>query len=360
MTRLRAAALAIALAPSAGCQFFFPLPLDSEIEAQPSNQAVRTVGKPFEEGEAFEFDVLVENVAVGKASLKVGKLCLADGKPVLPVDGSGRVGGLMSFLSSGDADTRALIDLDTSTSLEAKWDVEMDDKRTLAQLDYAPGRYRLHQRREERDKKTRNLYRRVELTTEQIPHDGHSLLGYLRRWDPKDDAPGFLYSTLGRHLVRIDVALTGREKIATPLGEKEAVRFDGVGVRVSEKTLEPLARSVPKPFTLWFSDDAQRTPLRLNVETDLAELTIDLTKATKNEVAKGDPKECDDRVDKAALARARAPRKPGEQTKQKPHPAFKPGKRKLKLPQDRAPRAPKPEPSTAPAAAPKTADDDDG
>ena len=293
-----------------GCQFFFPMPLEPELEGPPSNQAVRTVGAPFEEGEAFYADVFAENVAVGKASFKVGKRCLADGKLVLPIDGSGRMGGLLSFLSSGEAETRALIDLDTSNTLESKWDIEMDDKRTFAELDFAAGRYRIHQRKEDPNKKPSNTYRRIDLATEQIPHDGHSLLGYLRRWDPPSGTRGFVLSTVGRHLIRADVGFSGEENIQTAMGDRTAVRIDGTATRVSEKTLEPLPRTVPKPFTLWFTADEARTPLRLIVQPDLAELTVDITKATKETFSKDAPVACHDRVDKHALAKARGPKKP--------------------------------------------------
>ena len=300
----------VALAQS-GCQFFFPMPLEPEVEASPTNQAVRTVGAPFEEGEEFYADVLVEDVAVGTASFKVGKRCLAEGKLVLPVDGSGVMGGLLSFVSSGEAETRALIDLDTNSSLESKWDLEVDEKRTFAELDFGPGRYRIHQLKEDPErKKPLNSYRRVDLPIEQIPHDGHSLLGYLRRWDPPPGTRGFVHTTMGRYLIRADVAFTGEEKIQTAMGERNAVRIDGVGVRVSDKTLEPVPRAVPKPFTIWFSADEARIPLRLVVLTDLAELTIDVTKATKAAISKEAAVECQDRVDKQALAKARGPKKP--------------------------------------------------
>lgn len=344
----------------AGCQFFFPMPLEPEVESNGSNQAVRTTGAPFEEGEEFFADVFAENVAVGKASFKVGKRCLADGKLVLPVEGGGSMGGLLSFVSSGEAETSALIDLDTSTSLESKWDIEVDEKRTFAELDFAPGRYRIHQRKEdpEREKPT-NSYRRIDLPIEQIPHDGHSLLGYLRRWDPPPGTRGFIHTTMGRYLIRADVGFTGEERIQTPMGERNAVRIDGVGVRVSDKTLEPVPRAVPKPFTIWFTADDARIPLRLVVQTDLAELTIDVTKATKVAVSGAAPVECQNRVDKQALGKARGPKKPrapGDAPpleKQRPikiHP-----KRRLAPP--RGPSRPVPtKPLTKPDASPDTSD----
>lgn len=290
--------------------------VDPEVEAP--TQAVRTIGAPFEEGEVLEGRIFIEDVAAGTVALRAGKRCLVDGKLALPVSGEGQLGGLLSLFGRGSAETSALIGLDASLPIEAKWDVEMDDKRTFVELDYAVGRYRLHQIRERPNRKPANSYRRVDLATEQTPHDGHSLLGYLRRWDPPEGSRGFLYFVLGRSLLRADVSFMGKERLETRLGEREVVRIDGVATRVMEKTLQPVKRTAPKPFTLWVSDDADRVPLRLVVTTTLAELTIDLTKRTKGPVAAGDPTDCANRVDKRALAKARKPRKKSPKRTAKP------------------------------------------
>lgn len=305
----------------AGCQFFFPMPVEPELEIEAPAQAVRTIGAPFEEGEVFEGRVFIEDVSAGEVSLRVGKRCLADGKLALPVSGKGRVGGLLSLLGSGDALTLGLIDLETSLPLEGRWDMTVDDKRTFVELDYASGRYRLHQLKEEAGRKPGNSYKRVDLATEQTPHDGHSLLGYLRRWDAPDGAHGFLYVVVGRNLFRIDVTPTGKESIRTSFGEREAMRIDGSAQRVVEKTLEPSTRHAPKPFTMWLSADDDRVPLRIVVTTELAELTIDLSKHAVEAVAPGEPQPCVERVDKRALWRARGPRKKREKQNLPPVPS---------------------------------------
>lgn len=328
---------------SAGCQFFFPMPIEPELEIEAPAQAVRMIGAPFEEGEVFEGRVFIEDVSAGEVSLRVGKRCLADGKLALPVSGKGRVGGLLSLLGSGDAQTMGLIDLETSLPLEARWDMSVDDKRTFVELDYASGRYRLHQLKEEPGRKPGNSYKRVDLATEQTPHDGHSLLGYLRRWDAPDGAHGFLYVVIGRNLFRIDVTPTGKESIRTSFGEREAVRIDGSAQRIVEKTLEPSTRHAPKPFTMWLSADEERVPLRIVVTTELAELTIDLSKHAIEAVPAGDPQPCADRVDKKALWRARGPRKKRDKQAVPPTPLKarpEPTQRPSALPQRPAQGAP--------------------
>lgn len=306
------AALLLPLAlGTAGCQFFFPVPKEPQVESKGATEAVRvTAAAPFEEGETFEARVFVEDVAAGDITLRVGSRCTADGKVALPLEGKGHLGGILSVFGSGDAETAALIDLDASLPLEAKWDFSADEKRSFVELDYASGRYRMHALREEPDKQPANTYRRVDLATEQTPHDGHSLLGYLRRWNPPQGTKGFLYAVVGRSLIRADVALTGKEKIHTELGDFTAVRIDGTATRVQEKTLEPIARYAPRPFTMWLTDDEERVPIRIVVSTELAALKIELAKHTKGSATSGAPQPCADRVDKKALAKAKKPRKP--------------------------------------------------
>lgn len=349
---LRAWGLGLALVPLGGCQFFFPLPLDPEIEPNlPSTQAVRTIGKPFQEGEHLEAEVFASDVAVGKASLRVGKKCLADGKLALPLTGSGSMGGLLSFVSSGSADTRALINLDDNMPLESIWDVEADEKRAFTEADYAPGVYRVHTLREIPGKPDSNSYRRVALPTEQVPHDGHSLLGYLRRWDPPEGTRGYVYAIMSRYLIRADVVLTGRETIKTALGERETIRIDGVATRINDKTLRPQGASAPKPFTFWLTADDDRVPVRITVETEMAPITIELTKYEKGAVSAGDPKPCEGRADKKALGRARGPKPPRDRKPGDPPPPRPPDPNKLRLHFPKGPRPAKPG-GSAPTAPP--------
>lgn len=319
---LRAVGAALIAPLMAGCQFFFPMPLDPTIEPADMEgaTAVVTSGEGFREGEVFDADVFVEGVNAGKAHLEVGKKCLADGKLALPLIGSGELGGLLSFVSSGSAETFALVDAATNVPLEAHWDVTIDDKRSVAELDYGPGKYRLHQTRYdveiEDKKKGTDSYKRTSLKTDQTPHDGHSLLGYLRRWDAAEGAHGFAYVLMGRHLLRTDVVMSGVEDLRIGTTTYSAIRVDGVATRLEDRTLKPLPRYVPKPFTLWFTSDEARRPLRLEVETELATLTIDVTSAKVMPVPSGPPEPCAKRVDRASLEKARSPRK----TERRPNP----------------------------------------
>jgi hypothetical protein len=290
------------------CQVLFPTPIDQHAETGPATKTVRTVGATYLEGEVLEAQVSLDGVAAARGSLRVGKRCLADGKPVLPVETESKSSGFLSFLADASAETWGLIDLDNNSPLEGRWDVTNDEKRSFIEMDYRSGGYRVHQIRYEPEKDPKHTRRRVELPIEQVPHDAHTFLGYLRRWEPEEGERGYLYVTMGRGLYRADVVFAGRDSIITAQGSQEAFRIDGVAVRISDKTLKPLARG-ERPFSLWISTDERRTPLRIVIDTDLTKISVDLVRYARDPVAAGDLQPCTSRVDRAELDKAKGKKK---------------------------------------------------
>jgi hypothetical protein len=181
-----------------------------------------------------------------------------------------------------------LVDLDNNAPLEGRWDVTNGAKRSFLEMDYRAGGYRVHQIRYQPEKDPKHIRRRVELPIEQVPHDAHTFLGYLRRWEPTEGERGYLYLTLGRGLYRADVVFAGRDAILTAQGSQEAFRIDGVATRISEKTLKPVPKG-ERPFSLWISADERKTPLRIVVETDITKISVDLLRYAREAVPKGDP-----------------------------------------------------------------------
>ena len=354
IVQLKSLSLSAIAACLPGCQLFFPMPIDAELDQTlaPVVTVANVVREPFREGEVIVAKVTMEDVVVGEASLRAGKRCLVDGKHALPIDGAGSVGGILAFLTNSSATTRGFLDVETGLALESRWDFDYDDKRTLIDADYGPGVFRMVQDRETLGKKTKRSLRRVELPTEQTPHDGHSLLGFLRSWDAEDGTQGFAYVFAGRYLMRVDMTVTGRETVRSVLGDREAIRIDGVGSRLSEKTLQPTAAMQPKPFTFWITDDDARIPLRLDVESDFGALSLELEKHSIEPKAEAPIEACDGRVDKAALNKARGPRKKatakpkGKRTMEPPFGREKPPKR------EQPKRQPKPAPTNQPQSQP--------
>jgi hypothetical protein len=299
----------------AACQVLFPTPIDQHAETGAPTKTVRTVGATYQEGEVLEAQLSLDGVVAGRGSLRVGKRCLADGKAALPIETESGSSGLLTLFSDASAETWGLVDLDNNGPLEGRWDIMNGDKRSLLEMDYRSGGYRVHQIRYEPEKDPKHIRRRVELPIEQVPHDAHTLLGYLRRWEPEEGERGYLYVTMGRGLYRADVVFAGRDSILTPQGSQEAFRIDGVATRLSEKTMKPTARG-ERPFSLWISADERRAPLRIVIDTDITKVSVDLVRYAKEAVPAGDPKPCSDRVDRAELDKAKGKKKKPDPSKQ--------------------------------------------
>jgi hypothetical protein len=305
--------LGLALATS-GCQFFFPTPIDQAADSEAPSQAIHAVGATFEEGERIEAEIYLDGVAAGNGTLSVGRRCLAEGKLALPVEVDAGSSGLVALFGDARAKSFGLLDLDTNTPLESHWDVSFSDKRTVTELDFRPGGYRQHQTRFDSEAKPKDSVRKVDLPIEQTPHDGHSLLGYLRRWEPAPGTRGHLYVIMGRYLYRADLLFVGPEILQTSKGAVPALKIDGVATRMVEKTLAPSKRVPARAFSLWIAADDPKTPLRILVESELAKITVDFLSRDVADVAEGNAAPCEHRVDKAILGKSppkRKPRKPG-------------------------------------------------
>lgn len=303
---VKAASLAAAALPLAGCQFFFPTPIDQSAEATAPAQVVRSVGVGFLEGERFESAITLDDLKIATGSFEVLGRCLADGKPVFDVATRVASTGILTVFQSGKSETRGLVDVDGSSPVESHWDVLIGERRTVLDADFAQGSFRYHQTRylpdEDKPKQSR---RKVVAPIEQVPHDGHSVLGYLRSWEPPDGTRGFVYSLMGRNLWKADLHFVGREPLGTARGLVLSRRIDGVARRVSERNFEPLKASAPRPFTLWISDDEARLPLRILLETEVAKVTVELEQHRAGEARTAPLEPCEYRVEKTELAKAK-------------------------------------------------------
>jgi hypothetical protein len=84
----------------------------------------------------------------------------------------------------------------------------------------------------------------------------------------------------GRRLWRVDVRYVGEETIGSVLGNRRAVRLEGASYRArSNFRLE--SDKPARTFAVWLSDDADRVPLRMSAQTELGEVTMDLTEYSR-------------------------------------------------------------------------------
>jgi Protein of unknown function (DUF3108) len=259
-----------------GCQFLFPTPLDQEADTRPSG-AVHVVGDGFLPGERLKTEITLDGVVAGVGELKVGARCLLPGgRTALPVTTTGRSAGIVKMLQSSTSEVTTLVDGETSRPIEGTWDVRLGQKRTVIDEVFGEGTFRFKQLREAPEKPSRTSFGATNVPTEDVPHDAHTSMGFLRHWHPEPGARGNVYAVYGRYVWRADVTFRGPETITTALGETRAVRIDGVATKLLGKQLRPSTLTPRRPFSMWISDDSRRVPLRVLVETALAKVSLDV------------------------------------------------------------------------------------
>jgi uncharacterized protein DUF3108 len=112
------------------------------------------------------------------------------------------------------------------------------------------------------------------------PHDLHSAMLLLRSWRPRLDEQAYFYVVLGRRPWRVDVTSRGPEMIAQGEDHRLTYRIDGVAVRLWQS-----ADAAPKHFSLWLSEDAARTPLRMVADASFGQITMALTGSEAGDAA---------------------------------------------------------------------------
>jgi hypothetical protein len=95
-------------------------------------------------------------------------------------------------------------------------------------------------------------------SADERQHNTHSALFLLRSWDPPEGTRGYFTGRVGYGTYRADVLAAGRELLKTSEGTLPSVRIEG-SVRASGiETYQ---------FIVWFSDDRDRRPLRIEAES---------------------------------------------------------------------------------------------
>ncbi len=301
----------------AGCQFLFPTPIELDADSRPSGVA-RALGDAFLAGESFRAEVYLDGVVAGVGELSVGARCTIDGRPILPVATKGRSAGIIKVFQSASSDVVTLMDAETSLPVEAHWDMTLGERRQVIDQLFSESMFRYRQDRETADKPKRTSFGESKLPVDDVPHDAHTSLGFLRRWQPPAGTRGHLYVVYGRYTWRADLTYRGEELVETPLGKQRASRLDGLATKLLGKGLKPSQLTPRRPFSMWISDDERRIPLRVLVETALAKVTIDIVGYDRSAaIAEAAPVPCVRTVDAKGVEAGLAKKRKREESRKK-------------------------------------------
>ena len=221
----------------------------------------------FRAGERMEIGFWLRSFPIGQVTVSVGEPCGRDTEVGMVVRSTGKSTGLLGQIKDAWVDIGSVLDVRTGLPLATRWNQEYDD---LA-------RYEVEYERDRYWSRSIDARNRARMRPRPVPcpvHDLHSVIGLVRAWDPVPGVRGHAYLVVGRALWRIELELAGRETVSTSLGEREALHIDGIAQRL-RLTFEP-ASSKPRGFALWISDDGDRLPLKLAIESDLGEVQAEM------------------------------------------------------------------------------------
>jgi hypothetical protein len=222
-------------------------------------------------GETMAFEVRIGGLLAGEAALAVGDAGELDGRRVIAVRSRIASAGAAALVKHVVDESTSVIDLATARPLTMAADVAYGSIRYHTDATFEGTKVAVELTREGKPKVIRQVF---EFGT-STAHDAHSAMAAIRTWRPDPGATRTLWVMGGRRVWRSDVTFVGRESLGTSLGNVAALRLDGIGYRLkSDRSVD--TTKVPRHFTVWMSDDADRVPLRVQAETELGDVTIDL------------------------------------------------------------------------------------
>ncbi|MBP6630141.1 MAG: DUF3108 domain-containing protein [Kofleriaceae bacterium] len=223
-------------------------------------------------GESMTFEVTVGGLLAGEGAFSVGDVTEVDGRRLIAVRSRLATAGAAALLKRVEDDATTTLDAGTGHPVQLDTDVTFGDKRYQASAAFAGGKVavRWHKVGEDVERKVGFDF------GDAIAHDSHSAMAALRMWRAPAGTRQTVWVVGGRRLWRSDLTLVGTETLTTRVGNRAAVRLDGVAYRAKpDLSLEPGRK--PRTFTVWLSDDADRVPLRVSAGTELGDVVIELT-----------------------------------------------------------------------------------
>lgn len=227
-------------------------------------------------GETMAFEVRLGGVLAGEAALAVGELGDFEGKRAVVVKSRAATAGAAALIKRIVDEATTVIDMSSGRPLHLQTMVEMGAKRTTAEARFTGTVADITYQRDS-DPSPRNY--QINFGTQPV-HDTHSAMAQVRGWRPAKGATRSVYVIGGRRLWRVDVTYQGTETIGSAMGNRRAIKFEGVSFRARPNfTIE--TDKPTRTFTVWLTDDADRVPLRVVAKTELGEVSVDLTEYSR-------------------------------------------------------------------------------
>lgn len=222
-------------------------------------------------GEQMIYRISLHGLDVAEFTVTVGAMAQLDGQTTIPVQTHAVSSPLLTLFHKVDDTLATWIDPATGkpVAFQAK---EMASAKSDAveetDVRYAPGKFLVKVLRDGQP-----------VDAEQVVlhevYDVPSMLVFVRGWDADIGTRTTVDVMRSRTAWRVDFVIAAHEGVTTSIGDLQAVRYDGEGVRIlRDGSVDPA--SDRRRFSMWISDDADRVPVRLVAHTDYGDIRMEL------------------------------------------------------------------------------------
>ena len=226
---------------------------------------------PFGPGEKLVYNVSWSVFPAGQVTAAITKVASSNGQDALQVLTTAHSRGFVSLIYNLNDQFRSIVDPQTLCSREISKQISEGRRRKQTQIVFDTAR-RLAVLDERDLTKPRDAPKHTENAIPACVEDIVTGFYYLRRQPMRVGEPIHVPVNDGSKTHDVIVEVQAREQIDTPLGKRFAFRVEP---RVFGDLYKKKGRML-----IWFSDDAQRLPLRIKAELSVGNIVGNLQSVT--------------------------------------------------------------------------------
>jgi hypothetical protein len=227
-------------------------------------------------GEHMQYRLSLRGIDLAAYDLAIGDVTELAGKKVIVVQGHARTRGLAAFFAMIDDRFTSWVDVTTGRSLRFQADEYATGSKTdieHAVIDIAgrtgdtiPVEYHVNDAPAQPEPQKASL---------PVTWDYNAFLLALRAWEAPAGTRHTLEVFRSRSMWHTEVAIRGKTRLVTELGELPALVIDGRTYKLRRDGTRT-ADDAERQFTIWISDDDGRVPLKINAVTDYGDLVMQI------------------------------------------------------------------------------------
>ena len=248
----------------------------SSLPAVPLNS-----GPFFIPGEMMTWDVTFGGIEGGRARLAVGDVGSEHGRRLVVLHAEAESSGLAAVVTQQRDSVASWIDVESGLPTRTESSSVGTGKPTVVNVERVAGEPFADVEVFSARTGDAGTHKRARLPNLRT-HDPLSVLLALRGWTAPQGGRVVVYSLGGLRVWKNVFTVDGREDVDGPLGRRAAIRIHGVSTRVTPGLADDTSKP-PRTFTVWFSDDHHRIPIRISAHTELGDVVANATSYTPSD-----------------------------------------------------------------------------